>query len=134
MCVGNRGDLETAPRALWSERSFTRDIARDLRCSICGAKTADVMAWGGHPSDAASTKLMRAAFDPNAGPLTDKDAPASEREALAHFFTGAIGYFRNPAAHHDVGLDNPIIAREMIMVASNLLRIADARGIERMLS
>jgi hypothetical protein len=33
--------LDVALR-LWSERSFARDIARDLRCSKCGARQACV--------------------------------------------------------------------------------------------
>jgi hypothetical protein len=31
--------LDTALR-LWGERTFARDIARDLRCSRCGARAA----------------------------------------------------------------------------------------------
>ena len=71
--------------------------------------------------------LMRKAFNPSKGPLADKGAPDSEREALAHLFAGAIGYYKNPQSHRHVGLTEAAEAREMIMLASHLLRIIDTR-------
>ena len=38
-------------------------------------------------------RLMRCAFDPKNGPLTDIKAEAGEREALSDLFAGAIGSY-----------------------------------------
>src|SRR5207244_11323042 len=45
------------------------------------------------------TKLMRAAFDVDNGPLTDLAAERSERQALSDLFAGAIGTYKNPHSH-----------------------------------
>lgn len=51
----------------------------------------------GLPSELVGIALMRRAFDPDSGPLTDKSAPKAEREARSHLFTGAIGCLQEPA-------------------------------------
>jgi uncharacterized protein (TIGR02391 family) len=73
------------------------------------------------------TKLMRKAFNPDAGPLTDLEAEASERQALSDLFAGAIGTYKNPHSHRDVELTDPAESAEIIMTANLLLRIVDAR-------
>jgi uncharacterized protein (TIGR02391 family) len=72
-------------------------------------------------------KLMRTAFNPDNGPLTDMQAEPSERVARMELFAGAIGSYKNPQSHRDVNLDNPEEAVEIIMLANHLLRIVDAR-------
>lgn len=71
--------------------------------------------------------LMRKAFDPQQGPLTDMDTPAAEREALAHLVTGAIGSYKNPNSHRHVtiGAEEAI---EIVMLASHILKIVEARS------
>ena len=70
--------------------------------------------------------LMRKAFDPHTGPLTKATDPESERLALGHLFAGAIGSYKNPHSHRTVVIDADD-AREMVMLASHLLRIVDSR-------
>jgi uncharacterized protein (TIGR02391 family) len=72
-------------------------------------------------------KLMRAAFDPDRGPLTDMRDEQSERLALSHLFAGAFAYYRNRRAHEELQTDAGF-AREVLVLASHLLRIVSSRG------
>lgn len=72
-------------------------------------------------------KLMRDAFRPDNGPLTDRSTEKGEQEARMSLFAGAIGSFKNPQSHRDVNLEDAGEAMEVIMLANHLLRIVDGR-------
>lgn len=82
---------------------------------------------GGYTDTDIGVPLMRKAFDQAAGPLTDQAQPQAEREALAHLFAGAIGSYKNPHSHRTVTITDHSEAQEIVMLASHLLRIVDAR-------
>jgi Protein of unknown function (Hypoth_ymh) len=71
-------------------------------------------------------RLMKKAFDPDAGPLTDMGAKTPARKARrCELFTGAMGELRNPKAHGDPTITSPLVAVEELMTAGALLRIVD---------
>jgi len=69
-------------------------------------------------------KLIRKAFHPDNGPLTNYNLPKAEREAFCNYIAGAFGYYKNPCSHRDVDMDF-ISAFDRIVVASDLLKIIE---------
>ena len=76
------------------------------------------------PPEKLGVDLMRAAFNAEDGALTNKALPKGEREACANLFAGAIGMFKNPASHRDVGTEAEE-ARELVLFANYLLRMIE---------
>lgn len=82
----------------------------------------------GVPQEKYGVDLVRLAFNPNNGPLTNTDTPIAEREALANLFAGAIGSYKNPHSHRTVAITEPLEAQEQVLLASHLLRIVESRA------
>jgi uncharacterized protein (TIGR02391 family) len=78
----------------------------------------------GLPNELVGLKLMRTAYNPESGPLTDMNTPAGERQAVMELFSGAIGHGRNPPSHRDVVIARADAAR-LIGLASYLLELVD---------
>ena len=75
-------------------------------------------------------KLIRKAFRPDNGPLTDLELPKAEREAFCNYIAGAFGYYKNPCSHRDVEMDF-ITAFDRIVVASDLIKAIDKSQIDK---
>ncbi len=83
--------------------------------------------WTKSSADEIGVTLIRRAFHPENGPLTDPALPKAEREALCQYVAGAFGYYKNPCSHRDVDMDF-LSAFERIVVASDILKIVERAG------
>jgi len=70
--------------------------------------------------------LIRKAFNPKDGVLTDKNSDSGEKQARMELFAGAIGTFKNPSSHRDINLSDPKEAADIIHLANLLLRIIES--------
>ncbi len=73
------------------------------------------------PNDMFGERLLKKAFNPEGGILTNMNLPKSERHAFLNYITGAFSYYRNSSAHRDVELDF-VSAFDRIAVASDLIK------------
>lgn len=81
----------------------------------------------GYGDAAHGMPMMKKAFNPESGPLTDYAVDIAEREAMRDLFGGAIGSYKNPHSHRHEPIDSPRVAIEIILLASHLLHVVDAR-------
>jgi uncharacterized protein (TIGR02391 family) len=108
--------------------SLARNELQDAVFAAVKAVEVAVRAAGGYTVDDTGVSLMKKAFNPDNGALTDMDAARGERVAMMELFAGAVGSLKNPSSHRDVPL-KLAEAREMVMTDSLLLRIVDARAL-----
>jgi uncharacterized protein (TIGR02391 family) len=73
------------------------------------------------------TDLMRKAFNPDKGRLTDYDTVRGERVGVSELFAGAIACFKNPGSHRKVAIE-PCDAHTFIRLADYLVRFVDQAG------
>jgi len=107
----HRGKYDTAVfEAMKAVEVAVRQVAPEIEAGLLGVK------------------LMRAAFKPETGPLTDATVDGGEQVARMELFAGAIGSYKNPHSHRYVALDDPDEVAEIIMLANHLLRIVEARA------
>jgi len=68
--------------------------------------------------------LMRKAFDIDTGLLANVMIPRAEKEAIAHFFVGATGMYKDPEGYYeiDIKLD---FSLDLLLLASHLLHILE---------
>jgi uncharacterized protein (TIGR02391 family) len=80
----------------------------------------------GASADMFGERLLKKAFSPDEGILTNNKLPRSERFAFLNYITGAFSFYRNSSSHRDIELDF-VSAFDRIVVASDLLKaIEDA--------
>lgn len=78
---------------------------------------------GGYDGEEIGVSLMRVAFHPQTGKLTNKESMGGEKQAMMDLFAGAIGLFKNPVSHRNVVLVSPEETADIIRFANCLLRI-----------
>jgi uncharacterized protein (TIGR02391 family) len=103
-----RGDYETA-----IFQAFKEVEVRVKEKAGYGAERSD---------EYMGVKLMRKAFSPAGGPLTDSTASGGEKTARMELFAGAIGSYKNPSSHRYVNFNDPGEAADIIHLANQLLR------------
>ncbi|OQY64743.1 TIGR02391 family protein [Microgenomates bacterium UTCPR1] len=69
--------------------------------------------------------LMRKAFHPQSGKLSNTQSEISEKQSMSDLFAGAIGLFKNPVSHRNIDGISPEEAADYIKVANCLLKMVD---------
>jgi uncharacterized protein (TIGR02391 family) len=118
-----RLEVELLPELGKAKRQFLAGDYEEAVFAAFRTVEEDVRARSGADKGDLGVPLMRSAFKPNMGPLTDVDAEIGEREAMSALFAGAIGAFKNPISHRTVSYDDPLLAAEAVLLADLLLRL-----------
>ena len=108
--------------------AFMRGDFENAAFQAMKAVEVAVRGAAGYGNDRLGVPMMRDAFSPGKGPLTDLGAEGGEQVARMEVFAGAIGSYKNPSSHREIDLDDPVEALEIILFANHLLRIVDARA------
>ena len=112
-------------RPLFLQSRFETAVFEAFKTLEVAVRTA-----AGLGDDAIGVPLASRAFHPEEGPLTDTTLEKGERVALMSLMAGAIGSYKNPSSHRRVAITAEE-ARDMIILASHLLKIVDTRAAKR---
>lgn len=113
--------LLVSARPLFLQSRFDTAVFEAFKALEVAIRTSSGL---GH--DLVGVQLASRAFHPEDGKLTDTNAEKGERVAMMNLMTGALGSCKNPASHRNVSL-TPEDARDLIVLASHLLKIVDSR-------
>ena len=80
---------------------------------------------GGYAKGDIGVSLMRKAFHPQTGKLSNTHSEESEKQAMSDLFAGAIGLFKNPTSHRNIDGISSEEAADYIKVANCLLKMID---------
>ena len=104
---------------LLAKRQFESAVLQAFKCVEIRIREKS-----GSSADDVGVKLIRRAFDPKTGVLTNMSLPVAEREALSNYVAGAYGLYKNPCSHRDVEMEF-LEAFERIVIASNILKLVE---------
>jgi uncharacterized protein (TIGR02391 family) len=121
--AASRLEVDLLPELDKAKRQFLAGDYEEAVFAAFRTVEEDVRARSGADRGDLGVQLMRTAFNPNAGALTDLDAEPGEREAMGALFAGAIGAFKNPISHRTVNYEDPLLAAEAVLLADLLLRL-----------
>lgn len=121
--AAERLNVELLPELEKARRQFLQGDYEEAVFAAFRTVEERVREASGASSSDLGVKLIRQAFKPNGGPLSDKDSDAGEQESVMHLFGGAIGTFKNPSSHRTVNYDDPTFAAGAVLLAELLLRI-----------
>ena len=114
-------DLLMNVRPLFFQSRFETAVFEAFKTLEVAIRTTSRL---GH--DLVGVPLASRAFNPEDGPLTDRGVEKGERVALMNLMTGALGSYKNPASHRRIEITAEE-ARDMIVLASHLLKIVESR-------
>lgn len=121
--AAERLNVELLPELEKARRQFLQGDYEEAVFAAFRTVEESVRAASGATSSDLGVKLMRQAFKPNEGALSDTASDAGEQESVMHLFGGAIGTFKNPSSHRTVSYNDPTLAAEAVLLADLLLRL-----------
>jgi len=121
--AASRLEVDLLPEVEKAQRQFLAGDYEEAVFAAFRTVEEDVRARSGADKGDLGVSLMRTAFNPRTGALTDLDAEVGEREAMSALFAGAIGAFKNPISHRTINYDDPLLAAEAVLLADLLLRL-----------
>jgi uncharacterized protein (TIGR02391 family) len=86
----------------------------------------EVRRAGGYSDEDFGAPLMRKAFHPKNGALTDPARVSGEQQGMSDLFAGAMGFLKNPTSHRVGTFDKPEEAIALVLFASYLLHTVDS--------